>query len=138
VNTTNATTIDEPAVFRLNVEVADLDEAFAFYAKLLGIVGRRQPGARCYFTCGAVTLQVLDVSDHGAVNPLPKSLYLTVQDLDAVYGRAKELGCLSAGQVHDEPAGAITVRPWGERSFYVEDPWGSSLCFVEAGTVYAG
>jgi hypothetical protein len=30
------------------------------------------------------------------------------------------------------------VRPWGERSFYVEDPWKNPLCFVEEGTVYTG
>jgi hypothetical protein len=36
------------------------------------------------------------------------------------------------------PAGAPVVRPWGERSFYADDPWGNPLCFVEEGTVYAG
>lgn len=129
---------DEPSLFRLNVEVADLDEAITLYSTLLGVVGRRQAGARCYFTCGAITLQVLDVSGHGPVNPVPKSLYFTVRDLDAVFGRAQELGCLSTEHVHDEPGGEIHVRPWGERSFYVEDPWRNSLCFVEAGTVYEG
>jgi hypothetical protein len=29
------------------------------------------------------------------------------------------------------------VRPWGERSFYAEDPWKNPLCFVEEGTVYS-
>jgi hypothetical protein len=28
--------------------------------------------------------------------------------------------------------------PWGERSFYAEDPWGNPLCFVEEGTFYRG
>ncbi|MEV0398474.1 VOC family protein [Actinoallomurus sp. NPDC050550] len=40
--------------------------------------------------------------------------------------------------VHDAPVGAIAVRPWGERSFYAQDPWGNPLCFVEEGTVYPG
>src|SRR5262249_31352088 len=52
---------DVPQFFRLNVEVGNLDEAVAFYSKLLGIEGRRQPGSRCYFEAGPVTLQVLDV-----------------------------------------------------------------------------
>jgi predicted enzyme related to lactoylglutathione lyase len=127
---------DAPSLFRLNIEVADLEEAVTFYSTLLGLVGRRQAGARCYFTCGPVTLQVLDVSGHCTVNPVPKSLYFTVRDLDALFARAQKLGCLSA--VHDQPGGQITVRPWGERSFYVDDAWGNSLCFVEAGTVYQG
>ena len=53
---------DVPQFFRLNVEVGDLDAATSFYTKLLGIQGRKQAGHRCYFDCGPVTLQVLDVS----------------------------------------------------------------------------
>jgi len=105
---------------------------------LLGAVGRKQAGSRCYFECGEVTLQVLDVSAVGRPHPLPKALYFTVNDLDAVFARAQTLGCLSAEGVHGAPGGAIAVRPWGERSFYAEDLWGNPLCFVEAGTVYAG
>jgi catechol 2,3-dioxygenase-like lactoylglutathione lyase family enzyme len=130
---------DVPRVFRLNLEVNDLEAAASFYGTLLGAVGRKQAGARCYFDCGDVTLQVLDVSSHGGpAHPLPKALYFTVEDLDAVHARAKSLGCLSREDVHGAPAGEIAVRPWGERSFYVEDPWQNPLCFVAEGTVYAG
>ncbi|ELP61656.1 VOC family protein [Streptomyces turgidiscabies] len=131
-------TDDNPVLFRLNVEVANLDEAVTFYSTLLGTTGRRQAGARCYFTCGAVTLQVLDVSGHDTVHRLPKSLYFTVRSLGDVFDRARGLGCLSTDDVHGASAGEIAVRPWGERSFYVDDPWGNSLCFVDAGTVYEG
>ena len=129
---------DVPRVFRLNIEVGDLEKAASFYGTLLGAVGRKQAGSRCYFECGDVTLQVLDVSSHGPLHPLPKALYFTVEDLDAVHARAKSLGCLSGEDVHGSPAGEIAVRPWGERSFYVEDPWNNPLCFVADGTVYAG
>lgn len=125
-------------MFRINVEVGNLDEAAEFYGKLLGIPGRRQPGSRCYFDCGAVTLQVLDVSGYSMPHPAAKALYFTVKDLDAVFERAKALGCLSQEQVHGEPGSAISVRPWGERSFYAEDKWHNPLCFVEEGTVYQG
>jgi len=127
-----------PILFRLNLEVTDIDEAAAFYTTLLGVQGRRQAGARCYFTCGSVTLQVLDVSGHSPVNPVPKSLYFAVHDLDQTFQRARDLECLSSEPVHDAPGGDIAVRPWGERSFYVDDPWGNSLCFVQAGTIYQG
>jgi len=33
-------------------------------------------------------------------------------------------------------AGDAITRPWGERSFYVVDPWGNDLCFCEDGTLY--
>jgi predicted enzyme related to lactoylglutathione lyase len=127
-----------PRLFRINVEVDNLDEAAEFYEKLLGVTGRRQAGARCYFSCGDVTLQVVDVSSVGRPHPAAKALYFVVDDLDAVFERAQSLGCLSQEQVHGEPGGRISVRPWGERSFYAEDRWQNPLCFVEAGTIYPG
>ena len=129
---------DIPQFFRLNIEVGDLNSAISFYGKLLGLEGRKQAGARCYFNCGAVTLQVLDVSSRGTPHPAAKALYFTVSDLEEIFERARALNCLSAETVHDAPGGGIVVRPWGERSFYCEDPWGNPLCFVEEGTVYAG
>lgn len=129
---------DVPQFFRLNIEVGDLNSAISFYTKLLGIEGRKQAGSRCYFNCGAVTLQVLDVSSARVPHSAAKALYFTVTDLETAFERAQALNCLSAESVHDAPGGGIVVRPWGERSFYCEDPWKNPLCFVEEGTVYAG
>lgn len=130
--------VDVPSLFRINVEVGHLDQAADFYSRLFGLEGRRQTGSRCYFTCGPVTLQVVDVSSVRAPHPAAKALSFTVKNLDAVFARAKALGCLSREDVHGVAGGAIRARPWGERSFYVEDKWQNSLCFVEAGTVYPG
>jgi len=129
---------DVPNLFRINVEVGNLDQAAEFYGKLFGIVGRKQAGSRCYFTCGPVTLQVVDVSSVAKPHPAAKALYFTVNDLDAIFARAKALGCLSREDVHGVSGGGISVRPWGERSFYAEDKWKNPLCFVEAGTIYPG
>ena len=129
---------DVPNLFRLNLEVGDLDQAAEFYSELFGVEGRKQAGSRCYFTCGAVTLQVVDVSSMGKPHPAAKALYFTVKDLDSVFARAKALGCLSNEVVHGVTGGEISVRPWGERSFYAQDKWKNPLCFVEAGTIYPG
>ena len=83
---------DVPSLFRINIEVGNLDQAADFYGKLFGIVGRKQAGSRCYFTCGPVTLQVVDVSSVGKPHPAAKALYFMVNDLDAVFERAKALG----------------------------------------------
>ena len=130
--------VDVPSLFRLNIEVGDLDQAAEFYGKLFNLEGRKQAGSRCYFNCGGVTLQVVDVSSAGKPHPAAKALYFLVKDLDAVFERAKALGCLSGEDVHGVSGGAISVRPWGERSFYVQDKWRNPLCFVEEGTVYPG
>lgn len=129
---------DVPTLFRINVEVGNLDRAADFYGKLFGLAGRRQAGSRVYFTCGPVTLQVVDVSTAREPHPAAKALYFLVDDLDAIFARAKALGCLSTEDVHGAGGGEISVRPWGERSFYAEDEWQNPLCFVEAGTVYPG
>jgi predicted enzyme related to lactoylglutathione lyase len=130
--------VEVPKLFRMNIEVGNLNEAVEFYGKLFGLVGRMQAGSRCYFTCGPVTLQVVDVSSVADPHPAAKALYFVVSDLDEVFDRAKSLQCLSQEVVHGEPGGQISVRPWGERSFYVEDKWHNPMCFVEAGTIYPG
>lgn len=124
-----------PALFRINVEVGDVERAAREWGTLLGMEGRPQAGSRVYFTAGAVTLQVVQ---HDAPHPAAKALYFLVDELEPVHARARTLGWLSRESVHGEPGGEISVRPWGERSFYAEDPWGNPLCFVEAGTTYPG
>jgi catechol 2,3-dioxygenase-like lactoylglutathione lyase family enzyme len=124
-------------IFRVTLEVSGLDEAAAFYAKLLGQAGTRHPGARHYFDCGGVILAVIDPTQGGSTpTPGPKSLYFAVADLEAVHARARALAALAGYEVHGQPAGEIVKRPWGERSFYVTDPWGNDLCFVDEGTLY--
>jgi len=129
---------DVPNLFRINVEVGNLDQAADFYGTLFGVAGRKQAGSRVYFTCGPVTLQVVDVSAGGKPHPAAKALYFTVNDLDAIFARAQALGCLSREMVHGVSGGGISVRPWGERSFYAVDKWKNPLCFVDAGTIYPG
>lgn len=125
-------------IFRVTLEVGNLEEAAAFYAELLAQPGKRHPGARHYFDCGGVILAILDATRGGLPpTPGPKSLYFAVDDLDAAHARARGLGALAPYQVHGQPAAEATVRPWGERSFYVVDPWGNDLCFVEEGTLYS-
>jgi len=128
---------DSAKLFRVTLEVADLERATTLYAALFGLDGQRHPGARHYFDCGGVTVAVLDVSRGGMPpTPGPKSLYFAVDDVDSVHARAEQLGVLAPYLVHGEPAGAVITRPWGERSFYVVDPWGNDLCFCENGTLY--
>jgi catechol 2,3-dioxygenase-like lactoylglutathione lyase family enzyme len=126
---------DVPRLFRLNIEVGDLAAAQHFYGKLLGVQGRGQAGNRFYINAGAVALQVVGVpSPHAAA----KALYFVTANLDAIHASAASLGALSNELVHGPKGGNISVKPWGERSFYANDPWGNPLCFVEAGTASVG
>jgi len=127
-------------LFRIILQVDDLDQAEAFYRKLLGDPGRRIPYAsRHYIDCGPVILALVDPTPGGEkAKPLPDNIYFSVGNLEEVYARAQELGCLSSDDVHGASAGEIVVRPWGERSFYTYDPWDNGLCFVDEKTLFTG
>lgn len=89
---------------------------------------------------------ILGILDYSAVpaseRPAPtEAVYLATDGLEAVYARAKRLNCLSPELIHNDPenpSGQIVVRPWGERSFYVDDPAGNALCFVDDRTLFTG
>ncbi len=134
------TSMTAPTLFRIALQVGDLDQASAFYAKLLDDQGRRIPrGSRHYFDCGPVILALVDVAaGHLEPKPIPDYVYFAVSDLEQIHERAKAMNCLAKEDVHGADAGAIVKRPWGERSFYAEDPWGNGLCFVDEQTLFTG
>jgi catechol 2,3-dioxygenase-like lactoylglutathione lyase family enzyme len=121
-------------IFRIFVPVSDLGSATEFYRQLLGDEGRSIRGGRHYFDCGEVILALVENS--GA--PIADHIYFAVSDLETVHGRAAALDCLETGDVHNEGAGDIVTRPWGERSFYARDPFGNGLCFVDENTLFTG
>lgn len=124
-----------PNIFRVILEVADLNKAENFYSQLLGLKGRKVGGGRCYFDCGSLIFAILEMKKP---QKIPQYIYFSVSDIKAIFERAKTLKCLSKDKVHDEPAGEIIERPWGEVSFYAEDPWGNGLCFVEENSTFRG
>lgn len=121
----------------------DLERSRRFYESLLGATGRKVATGRYYFDCGPVILGILDYSRVRKRDwpRVVESIYLAVPNLEAVFRRATRLNCRSVELLHGDrasPLGEIRVRPWGERSFYAEDPSGNPLCFVDAKTVFTG
>jgi|RhiMethySRZTD1v2_1073278.scaffolds.fasta_scaffold110426_3 catechol 2,3-dioxygenase-like lactoylglutathione lyase family enzyme len=131
-----------PRLYRVIVPVPDIDRGVAFYKELLGFEGETVSPGRYYFDCGGVTLALYEPAgdgDAGLAQPLPDHVYFAVSDLENVYERAKRLGGLSTETGDgDLPMGEIAVRPWRERSFYMRDPFGSPLCFVDDKTLFTG
>jgi catechol 2,3-dioxygenase-like lactoylglutathione lyase family enzyme len=123
-----------PGIFRIIAPVSDLETAAGFYARLLGMEGRMVGGGRCYFDCGPVILALLENSG----SPIADYIYFSVSDLEDVHGRASEMGCLAGGEIHGNDPGKINTYPWRERSFYVRDPFGNGLCFVDENTLFTG
>jgi catechol 2,3-dioxygenase-like lactoylglutathione lyase family enzyme len=129
-------------LFRVIVPVADIDRAARFYRSVLDTEGERVSDGRHYFDCEGTILACFDPRADGDdvdAAPLPDHLYLAVDDLEATHARCEAAGAVfAAGDVHGDAAGKIATRPWGERSFYIEDPFGNRLCFVDRETAYTG
>lgn len=131
---------ETPKLYRVILQVSDIETGAQFYAKLRGKEGRCiRGGSPHYFDCGPVIHALADVTAEGnKARPNPDNIYFFVKDLEAVHKRAGELDCLSTGDVHGARAGEIVKRPWGERSFYAFHPLGNPLCFVEESTLFTG
>ena len=129
-------------LFRVILPVDDIAAAERFYSALLAQPGFRVSSGRHYFRAGAVTLAVYDPrADGDTTTPRPnfEHVYFAVDDIESVYRRAEQVGGLSAEVGDGSMAmGKIERRPWGERSFYMRDPFGNPLCFVDAATVFSG
>jgi catechol 2,3-dioxygenase-like lactoylglutathione lyase family enzyme len=118
-------------LFRLIVPVTDLELAERFYGSLLGVEGERISGGRLYFTVGDTIVACFDPRGDGDpfdAQPNGGHLYFAVDDLEAAHRRAEAAGAVDLGPIAD--------RAWGERSFYLHDPFGNPLCFVDEQTLY--
>src|SRR5262245_24210301 len=121
-------------LFRVILPVGDISKAERFYGALLGQKGQRVSPGRHYFDCEGTILACYDPKADGdgyEARPVPEPVYIAVDDLEATYRRATDAGAkFSADVVPDVgPLGQIAQRPWGERSFYVYDPFENPLCF---------
>lgn len=132
-----------PHLFRVIVPVADIERAALFYSRVLGKSGQRVSPGRHYFQCEGTILACYDPRADGDgydAKPLPEPLYLAVDDLEATYANATVAGASFSPDVVPDvgPLGKIAQRPWGERSFYLTDPFGNPLCFVARDSVFIG
>jgi catechol 2,3-dioxygenase-like lactoylglutathione lyase family enzyme len=129
-------------LYRVIMPVRELDAAVQFYSSLLAQPGFRVSGGRHYFRCGDVTLAVYSPADDGdprEPHPNFDHVYFAVDSLEEVFERAQVAGGLSVESGDgDLPMGEIATRPWGERSFYLHDPFGNPLCFVDASSLFTG
>ena len=129
-------------LFRVIMPVGDIERAAEFYRSLLQQDGMRISPGRHYFPCGDVVLALYNpAADGDKTEPRPnfEHVYFAVSDLDGAFSCAERVGGLvDAVGDGNLPMGRIAQRPWGERSFYMRDPFGNPLCFVDVKTVFTG
>lgn len=129
-------------LFRVILPVTDIEQAARFYSAVLKNDGKRISNGRHYFDCDGTILACFDPQADGDAydaKPNPEWLYFSVDDVESTYEDCKKAGAkLIEGDIHDAPAGQIQKRPWGERSFYAQDPFGNKICFVQRETMFTG
>ena len=98
------------------------------------------PAAKALEPGGAGRIFTGGVVPEGAGDARPNSdhLYFAVSDLEATYSRAEEAAAKGLGAIAEGEMGDIAERPWGERSFYANDPFGNPVCFVDERTLFTG
>ena len=131
-----------PRLYRVILPVGDIERAARFYSELLGAEGRRISPGRHYFDAGEIILALVDPGADGdgrKARPNQDYVYFAVRDLESVFARAERMGGL-VSEIGDGglPMGQIATRPWGERSFYMADPFGNPLSFVDEATLFTG
>ena len=75
--------------------MTDIERAGHFYEKVLAIRGKRISPGRHYFDCEGTILACYDPKADGdgyTATPIPEPIYLSVDDLEAVFQRAEEAG----------------------------------------------
>ncbi len=130
-------------LYRVILPVSDIEAAARFYGAVLGMAGTRVSPGRHYFDCEGTILACYDPAadgDRQPAMPNPDHIYLAVDDLEETYRKCRSINAafLPGNMDGGAPAGAIAERPWGERSFYLKDPFGNPLCFVDRTTVFTG
>lgn len=105
-----------------NLSEPDLAAAKAFYSGFLGLTTEEFTlgwVARYASPDGRASVQVVT---RDASAPEDSAASVHVDDVDAAYERAKELGC--------EIVHPLTTEPWGVRRFFVRAPGGDVLNIV--------
>ncbi len=131
-----------PKLFRILIPASDIDKAVRFYQSVLACDGIRVSGGRHYFDLGGTILACYDPRADGDgydARPNQAHLYIAVDDLDKTFALCQSVGAEFATDTLDDVGlGAIAERPWGERSFYIKDPTGNPVCFVDSTTMFTG
>lgn len=126
-----------PTLYRVIVPVSDIEKAQNFYSAVFQQAGKRVSPGRHYYDLNGIIMALYDpVSDGDRLNDGWKHhenqyIYISVENLEAAYERAKVAG---AQFITDK----IEKMPWGERLVYMRDPSGNPICFVDKETVFLG
>ena len=124
-------------LYRIILPVNNIDEAEKFYSKIFGMNGTRVSPGRHYFDLAGTILACYDPrADGDDADPRwqpheNQYIYISVDDLEETFETVRGLNPRRLDE-------KIETMPWGEKLFYLNDPWGNPVCFVDNSTLFMG
>ena len=109
-----------------NVEMPDPEKARAFYEDVLGLKIVMNRGWIVTFASDMQATPQISIASQGGSDTRVPDISIEVDDVDAVYERARLSGCEIVYDLCDED--------WGVRRFYVRDPAGRILNILAHGS----
>ena len=103
----------------VNIPTPSVDAVRDFYTSVFGLETVMDFGWIATLAAGDDAPVQLSIASEGGSGTEVPDMSIEVDDVDAVYARAKSLG-------HSIPYD-ITNEPWGVRRFYLLDPTGKTL-----------
>jgi catechol 2,3-dioxygenase-like lactoylglutathione lyase family enzyme len=102
-----------------NVAVNAIADVRDFYSGLFGLDVVMDHGWIATLASGETAAAQISIATEGGSGPVVPDLSIEVDDVDAVYRRARNLGHIIEYE--------LTEEPWGVRRFYLRDPAGKLL-----------
>ena len=123
-------------LYRIIIPIQNLDKAIRFYTSVLGIEGHFVSPGRYYLNLSGMVIVLYNPERDG--DPIADTwkfhenqyIYISVDDLPEMRKKCVQNGGKNVIE--------IDRMPWGEKLFYLSDPEGIPLCFVEKGTEFLG
>lgn len=106
-----------------DIAANSIDEVRKFYLDLFDLEVVMDHGWIVTLASGEIAPTMISIATEGGSGTPVPDLSIEVDDVDAVYLRAKKLG-------HDIDY-ELTDEPWGVRRFYLTDPTGKLLNILE-------
>lgn len=102
-----------------NIAAGSIEEVRKFYSDLFGLNVVMDHGWIATLASGETARTQISIATEGGSGTAVPDFSIEVDDVDAIYMRAKELGHRIEYELTDEP--------WGVRRFYLLDPTGKLL-----------
>lgn len=108
-------------------------EAVAFYTRVLDfeLVGTWPAASDPSFTVLVRSGCELHLSSHGGDGSFGQAIAVLVDDVDAAAARFEQRGLNASAKTESPVHQAPVDQTWGTREFYVDDPSGNTLRFIQ-------